>query len=156
MTTLAQSRDAGAARPRLSTALAAGAGFAVVFTALGAFNVFNGEEESFDGQGLVNWAVCLSGILVASLICWRTSAAAVDRADAAALARRALLFGVLSLLSLPVFWLGLYGPFAAAALFMGGLVLLSAAPRSSKGMAALGMLSAVAGTAVCALNNVVG
>lgn len=156
MSTLAKTAPSSVQRPSLVTALAAGAGFAAVFTAFGSFNLFNGESESFDGQALVNWAVCLAGIIVAALVCWRASAGAVTRGDHPALARRALVFGILSAISLPVFWLGIYGPFAAGAVLMGTIALSSPSSAAVKVMGAVGILFAVLGTVVCALNNVVG
>lgn len=153
MSTLAQSARTDIQRPRLITALAAGAGFAVVFTALGSFNVFNGERESFDGQGIINWAVAIAAITVAALVCWRTSTGAVARNDYLALARRALIFGLLTAVSIPVFWLGIFGPFAAGSMLMGGITLSSGAGSGAKVMAGAGLVLAVLGTVACVLGN---
>lgn len=143
--------------PSLVTSLIAGSLFAVVFTAFGAFNMFNGESAEWDGQGFVNWGVCIAGIAVAALIAWRASVGAWTRGDARGLGVRALIFGALALLSLPVFWLGVYGPFAAAALVMGARALTSSgAGRGTQILAAAGIVLALLGTFVCALNNVIG
>ncbi|HET7738738.1 MAG TPA: hypothetical protein VFK32_09215, partial [Tepidiformaceae bacterium] len=101
--------------------------------------------------------VCIAGIVVAALVCWRASGGAWARGEARALASRSLIFGALALASLPVFWLGVYGPFAAGSLAMGARALRApVAGTGSKGAALFGMLLALAGSFVCALNNVIG
>jgi hypothetical protein len=38
-------------------------GAAAVLTALGGFNVFSGESESFDGHRIIDWATALAAMM---------------------------------------------------------------------------------------------
>jgi hypothetical protein len=154
----AQAREAQWTVPGnpLVLSIAAGAAFAIVFTAFGSFNAFNGEDPDFGAQESINWGISVAAILVASLIAWRGGRAGMAPGSHAVAGRRALVFGGLALLSLPVFWLGLYGPFAAAALVLGANAVAGSTTAGPRLFGALGILLALLGAAVCAWNNLFG
>lgn len=121
--------------------------FAAVFTAFGAFGPFNDSDKAeFTTTNVLQWAVGLAAAVVAAAVVWMAGKRGTAAGNASGAANRALIFGILALVSFPVFWLGVYAVFAA-----GSFVLGSASIREATGGA---RAKAIIGVVVAAVATV--
>jgi hypothetical protein len=141
-------------RRLLVTAIAGSIVFAAVFTSFGAFGPFNSNGE-FTSHQFAGWLISVAAAVVAGAVVWMTGKSGAVAGNATGAANRALAFGIVTLVSVPVFWLGIYAVFAAGSFVLGGAAIREAA-RATKAKAAIGMALAAAGTIVCATANLFG
>jgi ABC-type dipeptide/oligopeptide/nickel transport system permease component len=83
---------------------------------------------------------------------WKSGAVA---GNVGGVANRALIVGVLSVVSFPVFWLGIYAVFAAGSFVLGGASIREAT-GGAKAKAIVGVVLAAIATVFCALLNLFG
>ena len=138
---------------KLIPALLLAAGLAAFLTAAGTLGFFNGDEGN-DGVG--EWAINVAVIVVAVLVIWLWASRWLSATSPNQAAFRTLVFGVLTLLVLPVFWLGLHPMFAVATVLMASLTQTMDASGSQrmKIYAALGV--AGVGFVLASLGNLFG
>lgn len=128
---------------RVKTLVPLGAVVAAVLTAIGQFKSDEGLFTRIEGE-LGGWAIVLVAILIAAVVVWLVSSRATQEGGKPA--TPAVVFAVLSVLSIAVFWTGLPSVFASGAIALG----LEANERGSKPAGsiatAIGVLAVIAAT----------
>lgn len=156
MSTQVSTVSANTLRRVLVRAIAGGFVFAAVFTAFGAFGPFNGGAEDKSTTGLfVGWSVGLAAAVVAGAVVWMAGKSGTRPGNAGGAANRALIFGIVAAVSIPVFWLGIYPLFAVGSFVLGGSAVREAT-GGTKVKAIAGMVLATIGVVVGASSNLVG
>ncbi len=156
MSTQVSSVSANTLRRVLVRAIAGGFAFAVIFTAFGSFGPFNGGAEGRSNSELVvGWAVGIAAAVVAGAVVWMAGKSGTRPGNVGGAANRALIFGIVAAVSLPVFWLGIYPLFAAGSFVLGGSAVREAT-GGTKVKAIAGMVLATIGVVVGASANLFG
>ncbi|HLF71923.1 MAG TPA: hypothetical protein VI759_07205 [Dehalococcoidia bacterium] len=122
-----------------------------VLNAAGTFGWFNGER---DDDQVVGWLVVggIAAVITAGMFWWNRSLVAAP--VAARLSTRALIFGVLAFVSIPVFWLGLHPIFAATAIVLGMEAMRFA--EGKKPLTFVALILAAAGFVIGSAGNLFG
>jgi hypothetical protein len=141
-------------RRLLVTAIAGAFVFAAVFTSFGAFGPFNSDGE-FTSQNFAEWLIGVAAAIVAGAVVWMTGKSGAVAGNVTGAANRALAFGIVALVSFPVFWLGIYALFAAGSFVLGGASIREAT-GGTRAKAAIGMALAAVATVFCAFLNLFG
>ena len=131
MTTFTAKSDTAASWPMFA---ALGAGLSVVLTALGTFWDFNGNDPG-GRDGIGEYLIVVGIIAVATAIVF-----AVARRPSPV---KALVLGVLSVLSIVVFWAGLPAVLAAGSVASATGSRMTAAAKTGVGLSALAAIGAV-------------
>lgn len=154
MTTQPLARPAASLRQVLAGAIAGGFLFAALFTAFGSFGTFSGDTDT-SGHAVLGWLIAVAAALVAAAVVWMTGKAGAEPGNLAGAANRALVYGLLGVVSFPVFWLGIYMVFAAGSFVLGGAA-IRAASGGTRARAGAGIALAGVATVFCAMLNLLG
>ncbi len=154
MTTTPFERPVIGSGPRIPLAAALlGASVAgAVLTFEGAFQVLRDPEWGSDAW--LGWAVGLAAIAIAGLIAYKVGRGGLAAGNASGASKRALGFGIVSVLLIPVFWLGAYAAFSVACIVVGPQGL--GGTRSQRVQSIVGMVLGVLGGIAGAVSNIVG
>lgn len=156
MSTQVSSVNTNTLRRVLVRAIAGGFVFAVVFTAFGTFGSFNGGTEDKSTTDLfVGWSIGIAAAVVAGAVVWMAGKSGTRPGNAGGAANRALIFGILTAVSIPVFWLGIYPLFAAGSVVLGGSAVREAT-GGTRVKAIAGMVLATLGAVSGASANLFG
>ncbi|MBI5946993.1 MAG: hypothetical protein HY875_02505 [Chloroflexi bacterium] len=128
--------------------------FAAVFTAFGAFGTFSDEADPGASE-LSGWLIGLAAIVVAAAVVWMVGKGGTVAGNIQGAANRGLGFGIVALVSIPVFWLGVYAVFAAGSFVLGGAALKERG-GSTRAKAIAGIVLAALGTVAGAAANMFG
>jgi hypothetical protein len=146
--------DSTALRRILVRAIAGSLVFAAIFTAFGTFGPFADETE-FSTEKTLQWLVSVAAAVVAGAVVWMTGKSGTTAGNVAGAANRALIFGILAVVSFPVFWLGIYAVFAAGSFVLGGASIREAT-GGARAKAIVGVVLAAIATVFCAALNLFG
>ncbi len=154
MTTTPFERRATGSGPRIPLAAALfGASVAgAVLTFEGSFQAL--RDPDWGADAWLGWAVGLAAIAIAGLIAYKVGRGGLVPGNARGASMRALGFGVVSVLLIPVFWLGAYVAFSVASIVVGSQGLGGTRGQRIRSIAGMGL--GVLGGAAGVLANLTG
>jgi hypothetical protein len=126
-------------------------GAVAITAALEATYYLGGVDGVPDDTPLRAALVASTGAALTAAALWRWCRGVYARGDAGAIGSRSLWLGGLAVLSLLGFWIGLFGPAAAAAVVFGHAAIGSGRRRAGWFAIAVGAIVACAGAVACVL-----
>jgi hypothetical protein len=126
-------------------------GAVAVTGALDATYYLGGVDGVPDDTPLRAALVATAGAALTAALLWRWCRTVYARGDASAIGSRSLWLGGLAVLSLLGFWIGVFGPVAAAAAVFGRAAIGAGRRRAGWFAIGVGVLVAAAGAVACVL-----
>lgn len=139
----------------LPVALGVAALAALGLTAVGQFGAFSGEAD-YTSDNVLGWLISVAAIVVAAVVTWQVARGPLREEAPMPASNRALVLGILSVISFPAFWLGVYALFAAGALVLGRVAFSPRGNSASRLRGGIGMVLASLGAVFCAFLNITG